>query len=346
MGNSSKSNRSFRETLSSLVAEGALPQKLKENLESFYLCFREALKESNRDPSLYEEKFFTFLELVRGLLKEPFAFSPFHTRIRKPFDYYAFGNEFVRPLVDLPRSRVLGKENLDEISGSLSRGENVILLANHQTEADPQAISLLLNNRMAEEMIFVAGERVVTDPLAVPFSMGRNLLCIYSKRYIDHPPEEKAKKQLHNKRTMQLMSELLSEGGKCIYVAPSGGRDRKNAEGVVEIAPFDPQSIEMFYLMAQRAEKPTHFYPLALATYDLMPPPAEVQIELGEKRIARLAPIGLAFGKRIDMEHFPRSELEDKHARRKARADTIWKLVRDDYEKLISNTHSSSSHGK
>ncbi len=100
-------------------------------------------------------------------------------------------------------------------------------------------------------MIFVAGERVITDPLAVPFSMGRNLLCIFSKRYIDHPPEQKMKKQLHNKRTMELMSELLSEGGKAIYVAPSGGRDRPNADGVVEIAPFDPQSIEMFYLMAR-----------------------------------------------------------------------------------------------
>ncbi len=50
-------------------------------------------------------------------------------------------------------------------------------------------------------MIFVAGERVITDPLAVPASMGRNLLCIYSKRYIDHPPELKSEKQLHNKRT-------------------------------------------------------------------------------------------------------------------------------------------------
>ena len=43
-------------------------------------------------------------------------------------------------------------------------------------------------------MIFVAGERVITDPLAIPFSMGSNLLCIYSKRYIDHPPEKKIEK--------------------------------------------------------------------------------------------------------------------------------------------------------
>ena len=72
----------------------------------------------------------------------------------------------------------------------------MIFLANHQIEADPQAISLLLDDlypNFAENMIFVAGERVITDPFAIPFSMGRNLLCIYSKRYIDHPPEKKLK---------------------------------------------------------------------------------------------------------------------------------------------------------
>ena len=60
------------------------------------------------------------------------------------------------------------------------------------------------------------------------------------------------------------MSSLLSEGGKVIYVAPSGGRDRKNLNDKIVVAPFDPQSIEMFSLMARKAKKPTHFYPLSL----------------------------------------------------------------------------------
>ena len=84
----------------------------------------------------------------------------------------------------------------------LARGENVILLANHQTEPDPQLISLLLEKThpgFAEEMIFVAGDRVIRDPLAVPFSRGRNLLFIHSKRHIDHPPEQKEQKLLHKK---------------------------------------------------------------------------------------------------------------------------------------------------
>ena len=31
----------------------------------------------------------------------------------------------------------------------------------------------------------MAGGRVVGDPLAQPFSMGRNLFCVHSKKYID-----------------------------------------------------------------------------------------------------------------------------------------------------------------
>jgi glycerol-3-phosphate O-acyltransferase len=165
--------------------------------------------------------------------------------------------------------------------------------------------------------------------------MGRNLLCIYSKRYIDHPPEKKAEKQHHNKRAMELMRILLQEGGKCIYVAPSGGRDRRNAEGVVEVAKFDPQSIEMFYLMAQKAKTPTYFYPMALATYDMFPPPETVQIELGETRVSKRGPIHLSIGPVIDMDQYPGYDQPDKHQRRQARADYIWTQVSNDYKMLL-----------
>ena len=324
--------------LSAYVERGWIPPKLKETIAGFYISYREALGETEGRSSANEEVFLLFLDLIKEQIENPFIFQPYHERIRTPVDYYQFGLDFLRALIDFPHSSVRGLSNIEEIIESLKRKENVILLANHQIEGDPQAISLLLEKsypQFAEEMVFVAGERVVTDPLAVPFSKGRNLLCIYSKRYIDHPPEEKAKKQLHNKRTMQLLSELLSAGGKVIYVAPSGGRDRRNAEGVVEIAPFDPQSIEMLYLMAQKATKPTHFYPLALVTYDLLPPPDAIQKELGEKRVTQKVDIHLAVGKKISMENFPGSEEQDKHLRRKARAEYIWNLVKHDYDSLI-----------
>ena len=213
--------------------------------------------------------------------------------------------------------------------------ENVILFANHQIEADPMAITIMLMERapkFAKDIIYVAGERVLTDPLSVPFSMGCNLLCIYSKRYIDTPPEKKAHKQLHNKKTMQLMSELLKEGGHCIYVAPSGGRDRKSPDGTITPAAFDPQSIEMFHLMAKKAKTPTHFYPLALSTYTILPPPETVQTELGEERVTEGGAIHMAFGPEIDMENFSKEPHKDKHLRRKARADYIYDLVVRDYK--------------
>ena len=58
------------------------------------------------------------------------------------------------------------------------------------------------HERLEQDMIMVAGHRVTTDVVAVPFSKARNLLCIYSKRHIDNPPEEKPKKMRHNAKTM------------------------------------------------------------------------------------------------------------------------------------------------
>jgi glycerol-3-phosphate O-acyltransferase len=333
MEKDSKSNM-FLIKLDLLFQDSDIPEKYKKFIHAFYTSYRETLALHHLSIEPYIPLFCTFIDLVKQQLTTPYTFQPYHERIRAPFDYYTFGIDFLRPLVDKETSSVQGLSHLDTIATFLRQGHNVILFANHQIEADPLAISLLLEKthpEIAAEMVFVSGQRVLTDPLAIPFSMGINLLCIYSKRYIDHPPEQKLKKQLHNKKTMELMRDLLKEGGKCIYVAPSGGRDRPNAEGIVEVAPFDPQSIEMFYLMAQKAKHPTHFFPLALATYDLLPPPETVQIELGEHRVAKRGDIHLAFGSEIDMKHFPGSETKDKHLRRQKRAEYIFNLVRQAY---------------
>lgn len=130
------------------------------------------------------------------------------------------------------------------------------------------------------------------------------------------------------------MSQLLKQGGKCICIFTSGGRDRISPEGKVEVAPFDPRSIEMCYLMAQKAGHPTLFYPMALATHHLLPPPQTIQIELGEERKAQRGAIHLCMGPAIDMEHYPGYDLENKHDRRQKRADYIWSQVLADYEKI------------
>jgi glycerol-3-phosphate O-acyltransferase len=275
-----------------------------------------------------------FARAVTAQHTAPHVFEPYHRRLTTPFDYYTFGVDFFRPLVDESASTLHGVEHLRRISAQLAAGDNVIFLANHQSEGDPQMISLLLEDefpQLATDMIFVAGERVTTDPLAVPFSLGRNLLCIYSKRHIDHPPELKAAKTHHNRRTMEQMADLLATGGHCIYVAPSGGRDRRNAEGVVEVAAFDPQNVEMFHLMAQRAGRATHFYPMAMDTYDVLPPPDTVEVTIGESRRIRHCPIHLAVGPELDLDTFSTA---DRHERRALRADAAWRAVCTEYARF------------
>jgi len=321
--------------LDRIFESGTLPDKYRQILQGFYHQVQGALDRAGRSHTSFEQTFLQFLNLIAKQAQDPYTFPPYHTKIREPFDYYSFSLSFIRPLVDLKHSQPFGLEIATEIEGHLAKGENAILFSNHQMEPDPQAISILLEKthpHLSEKIIYVAGERVVIDPLAIPLSMGCDLLCIYSKRYIDHPPELKAKKLLHNKHTMEKMSRLLGEGGKVIWIAPSGGRDRKNARGTIEVAPFDPPSIEMLYLMAKKSKRPTHFYPLTLATYDLMPPPETVQIELGESRTAKFTPIYLSFSPEFDMECFAAEE--DKVLRRKLRADALWNIVDAEYQRL------------
>jgi len=313
-----------------------LPEKYYQHLACFFDGYKRAVIDFEKEiPTLL-----LFLQFVKKEMDSPSVFEPYHRKVRHPLDYYRFGLDFIRPLIDLEHSRIVGMKQLDAIRQMLQKKENVVLLANHQTESDPLAIAVLLEKThpdIGSSIIHVAGERVVTDPLAIPFSLGCDLLCIYSRRYIDHPPELKADKQLHNKKTMQLMSRLLEEGGKIIYVAPSGGRDRRNQHGVIEVAPFDADSIEMFYLMAKKAKTPTHFIPFTLATYDLLPPPETIQVELGEVRVAQRTPVHLAFGEPFDMEHFPGSQGQDRHLRRQMRAKAIWNIVHTTYQTLTRN---------
>jgi glycerol-3-phosphate O-acyltransferase len=327
----------FLSQLNAYLEKGFISTNLHALIRNLYDSYLQASAHLPH-PEKREETFELLVKLVIEQIRNPHQFSIFHRCMRHPFDYYQFGLNFIRPFIDFDHSKIFGLDSLHSISAQLEKRENVILLANHQTEPDPQAISLMLekiNPKLATDMVFVAGHRVISDPIAIPMSLGRNLLCIYSKKHMSHPPEEKREKIVHNQRTLKHMQELLNEGGYCIYVAPSGGRDRQDATGKINVAPYYPQSVELFWLMGQQAQRPTHFYPLALQTYDLMPPPQEVEKELGEKRVVNFTPIYLAFGEEIDMENFSGDEnfegLEsdrlDKKTKRNKRAEYIWQKV-------------------
>jgi len=330
------SEDTFVTNLKKLYSEKEISKKYLDILSDFYECYIKTVKShiSKKDiASLFEQ----LLKLLIDQAKKPFKFELYHKKITKPFNYQKFGINFLMPLIDLKKSKLYGIENLKKIDEYINKKENVILLSNHQSEVDPLIIPILTGDKyfsLASNIISVAGERVILDPLAIPFSMGCSLLCIYSKRYIDLDITQKHKKQMHNKKVMSLMKTLLSEGGKVIYVAPSGGRDRRNNKGNIEIAPFDYKSLEMFYLMGKKAKRKTHFFPLTLATYDIMPPPEKIQIEMGEKRTVNRGPVFISFSNELDMESFSASEEKDKIQRRKNRAKYIHNIVKEEYERI------------
>lgn len=326
----------FATEIAALVKKEKIPLFVADILRKFQISYGNAALKNGVPAEEIEPLLLQLLQFAVKQISHPYRFEPFHKKIISPFNYYQFGLDFIRPLVNIKHSKAFGKEMFDKIAEQLANGENVILVANHQIEPDPQVISLLLESthpKLAEEIIFVAGHRVVTDPLAVPFSLGRNLLCIYSKKHVEHPPEQKAEKLMHNQRTLKKMQQLLSEGGKCIYVALSGGRDRPDEKGRLLPARFDPQSVELFSLMAKQSKKPTHFYPLALLTYHILPPPNTVEKEIGEKRHAHYAPVFLSCGPEIDFGAIE-PDGQDKIERRKKRADHMWQQVMDRYLEL------------
>lgn len=318
---------------------GIIDSKTYHLLKEFYENYTLAIPTDRASEEKLSEIVETFFDMVVRQIQTPYPFDCYHQRETTPYPYYQFGGDLMRLLVDKERSNLKGSENLKQVESQLARGENAIFLANHQTEADPQAISILLEEKhpdLAEKIFYVAGERVLKDPLAAPFSMGCNLICIYSKKHIANPPEKRLEKQQHNRLAMQKLEELLREGGLCLYIAPSGGRDRPDENGKVDVAPFDAQSIEMLVLLSQKAKRPTHFYPLALSTYALLPPPHIVEKEIGETREVNYTPIHAWFGDEIEMESTPKLSVLEKKQQRRERAEAVWSKVCDMYRELQS----------
>jgi glycerol-3-phosphate O-acyltransferase len=244
-----------------------------------------------------------------GMGPDKYTFGVTHDALRgdpeteegNEMDFYTWGCNFFRPFLDMEKSVVLGKENLEKALEQAKAGENVVFFANHQSEADPQVMSIMLEKegfgKSAESIVYVAGHKVTTDPLAIPFSMGRNLVCIHSKKHIDADPDTKGVKTRQNMSAMSGMLKKLKKGGCVLWVAPSGGRDRRDLEtGKTPISPFDSKTIDMFRLMGSKSKKPTHYYPLAMVSYELCPPPDFVEAGVGEQRNFRFVPVGIKVG--------------------------------------------------
>jgi len=273
------------------------------------------------------------------MLGESYKFPSYHRAIREPFDYYQMANAYIGSLIDFERSLLKNCSRWSEIQQQLEDGENVILLGNHQSEGDAAFIPLLTevsHPGLGEQVIYVAGGRVVSDILAKPFSMGKNLLCVVSKKHMDKDPNIKSAQMKQNLSTLKEMQNLLNAGGALIWIAPAGGRDRRKQDGSLIPDDFDPQAVEMMRkLGTKKSAAPTHFYPLAMATYDIMPPPATTEKELGETRIVNFTGVGLSVGEEIDVtETGPWMTHSDDVDKAQLLSKYIWQKVVEEYKEI------------
>lgn len=202
-----ESEEQFLGTLKALVDAKLCPPQLYPAWADFYSNYRNAMIASG-DPDglrIAAKVQSGIADCVFKQFKEPYTFPSVHNRIMEPYNYYQFGQRYVGSLIDFNASVLGFRERFDKIAEQIAQGHNVVLLANHQTEADPGVFAHMLESvhpNLATDVFYVAGDRVVSDPLCVPFSMGRNLFCVHSKKHINDVPELKKAKMETNRKTL------------------------------------------------------------------------------------------------------------------------------------------------
>lgn len=329
---------------------GKLPSNVAAGMKELYQNYKTAVLQSGI-PNAHEivlENMAAALDLIFLDVEDPFIFSPYHKALRKPYDYYEFGQKYIRPLIDFRNSYVGNVSIFNEIQEKLQQGHNIVLISNHQTEADPAVIALLLETsspHIAENLIYVAGDRVVTDPLCKPFSMGRNLICVYSKKHMNDDPEHSEEKRKANIRSLKEMALLLRGGSQIVWIAPSGGRDRPDPlSGEWYPAHFDASSVDNMRRLAEHSGAPGHVYPLALLCHDIMPPPPQVEKEIGESRVISFHGVGLSVAPEISFSEVT-AACENPEEAKEVYTEALYKSVTEQYNVLKSAVHGKQGPG-
>eukprot|EP00899_Mesostigma_viride_P019595 jgi/Mesvir1/27637/Mv07367-RA.1 len=304
------------------VEEGVLPKMAALGFKDLYQNYYLAVK-SGGYPDADQRVFSALQRMADRVLFEfehPFDFPSLHTGFAEdaPYNYFQMGQDYIGALVDWNNSYVGNADRVKEIEGHVKNGESVIFLANHQSEADPAAFTHMLEHvspKIAKDVIYIAGDRVVADKFCKPFSMGRNLLCVNSKKHMDDIPELKQQKMRDNRRALNTLAKLLNEGGKIFWIAPSGGRDRPNTEGQWIPDKLDVSSAAMMMRLIEQANVPGRIYPFAMLTYPLMPPPPKLEKALGERRLFGFNGIGVSVGPEVDPKTLFEGMADDAAAR-------------------------------
>ncbi|RZC27949.1 Glycerol-3-phosphate acyltransferase, chloroplastic isoform C [Glycine soja] len=326
------------------VEAGSLPANVAAGMEEVYNNYKSAVIQSG-DPKSKEIVLSNMIALLDRIfldVTDPFVFQPHHKAKREPFDYYVFGQNYIRPLVDFKNSYVGNMPLFIEMEEKLKQGHNIILMSNHQTEADPAIIALLLETRLpyiAENMTYVAGDRVITDPLSKPFSIGRNLICVYSKKHMLDDPALVEMKRNANIRALKEMAMLLRSGSQIVWIAPSGGRDRPDPHtGEWAPAPFDTSSVDNMRRLVEHSGPPGHVYPLAILCHDIMPPPLKVEKEIGEKRIISFHGTGISVAPALSFSETTATS-ENPEKAKEVFTKALYDSVTEQYNVLKSAIH-------
>lgn len=330
------SEEEFFATLQAEVAAGRCPKQLIPAWQDFYNNYRTAVlssSEPDHTPELAAHIQASIADTVLNQFRDPYTFPSFHERILLPYNYFQFGQNYVGSLIDFSKSVLGHPKRWAQVQQQLNDKHNVILLANHQTEADPGVFAHMLFESypdLAQNVIYVAGDRVVTDAFCKPFSMGRNLFCVHSKKHMDDIPELKAAKMDTNRKTLVAMSRKLNEGGCLIWIAPSGGRDRPKENGQWLPDKFDPSAVELMRNLAARAKQPGHLYTMAMYSWPIMPPPKTVDKSIGERRLTNYSGVGISLTAELDVEGII-GGIEDKEEQQVALAKAAHELVTEGY---------------
>lgn len=341
-GISTKEN--FMKAVSMIEASKMLPPTAGPAIRDLYKSYGGAVISSGVEEAEAKatKMISTVVDRVLLQFEEPYTFPSFHKRMLEPFDYYEFGQQYTRNLVNFEESYVGHLERWAEVAKYLQAGDNVVLVANHQTEADPAVFALLIEEmypNLATEVIYVAGDRVVGDPMCKPFSMGRNLLCVHSKKHINDVPELTEAKVKQNRRTVLEMAKMLNKGGMLIWVAPSGGRDRPNSDDVFFPAPWDPSAIELMRKLGTSAKPGFHMYPMAMVSHDIMPPPKVVEKQIGEQRVCKFSGVAISLAEELDLGSIAANAPEDKEEAQVQLKDIAFKAMEEEYWVLDAAVH-------
>eukprot|EP00775_Hariotina_reticulata_P003541 gene3541-3810_t len=158
-----KKEAEFLGIIAKLVEAGKCPPQLQAGWIDFYNNYKKAVLSSGiPDAELVATKIqCTIADCVFNQFVNPYTFPSLHKRLLEPYNYYQFGQNYVGTLIDFSSSFLGHQKRWDQIAQQLKDGHNVVLLANHQTEADPGVFAHMLtatHPQLATDVIYVAGE--------------------------------------------------------------------------------------------------------------------------------------------------------------------------------------------